>query len=119
MKNYVNYFASVGINALIVFLYVKLLLTHDGIQGLAAIYALAVIISILLYIFRKKTIQIDAIMGGACLLGMLYVLIYKKSWYLMAEMLMTLLVIFSVTYYYLDWKSLDKRSRGKKLDEET
>jgi len=107
---YMNILASIGINVLIVVLYFKFLWVRDGLIGLAAIYSVSSIVSILIYVYRKKTIQIDAILGGVLIIAVLYAMLYKKSWFLLAEMLMTVLVIFSVTYYYFDWKSLDERA---------
>jgi cobalamin biosynthesis protein CobD/CbiB len=63
----------------------------------------------LIYVYRKKTIQIDLILGGILIVVALPML-YKKSWFLLAELMMTVFVIFSVTYYYFDWKSLDERA---------
>jgi len=110
MKNWLNYFASVGINVLIVILYFKFIWERDGILGLVAVYAVAIIISIFVFIYREKTLQIDAILGFAGILGMVYALPYKKSWYLMAEIMMIIVAMFSVTHHYFDWKSLDERA---------
>lgn len=114
MKNFQNCLASVVINALIVILYLKFLLARDGIQGLIEIYLVASAISILVYIYRKKTIKVDAILGGFSLIGMLYAMLYKKSWYLFAEMLMTLAIMYSITYFFFDWKRLDDERTGKR-----
>lgn len=114
-SKYVNYLASVGINALIVVLYFKFIWIRDGIIGLAAIYAVALIISVFIYIYRKKTIQVDAILGGIFLIAAI-AMQFKRNWYLLAELLMAVFVIFSVTYYYFDWKSLDNRAGQKEAE---
>lgn len=108
-SKYLNYLASAGINVLIIVLYFKFLLVRDGIIGLAAIYLIASILSILIYVYREKTIQIDAILGTVLIIAVLYAML-KKSWFLLAEVTMIVFVIFSVTYYYFDWKSLDERA---------
>jgi len=107
---YMNILASIGINVLIVVLYFKFLWVRDGIIGLTSIYLVASIVSILIYVYREKTIQIDAILGAVLIIAALYAMLYKKSWFLLAEEMMTVFVIFSVTYYYFDWKSLDERA---------
>lgn len=107
---YMNILASVGINILIVVLYIKFLWVRDGIIGLTSIYLIASIVSTLIYVYREKTIQIDAILGAILIIAALYAMLYKKSWFLLAEEMMTVFVIFSVTYYYFDWKSLDERA---------
>jgi hypothetical protein len=113
MKSYLNYFASVGINILIVTLYIKYIWEHDGVIGLAAVYAAAFIISLFVYFFRNKPFQIDAILGCAGILGMLYSVMIKNNWLLFAEMLMTIVIMFSVTYFYFDWKKIDDERAGK------
>jgi hypothetical protein len=117
MKPYLNYFASTGINILIVILYKKYIWERDGLIGLAAVYAAAFIISIFVYFFRNKPFQIDAILGFTGIFGMLYSVMFKKNWLLFAEILMTIVIMFSVTYFYFDWKKLDDVRAGKQESE--
>lgn len=114
-SKYVNYLASVGINALIVVLYFRFIWVRDGIIGIVAIYAVALVISVFVYIYRKKTIQVDVILGGIFLIAGV-TMQFKRNWYLLAELLMAVFVIFSVTYYYFDWKSLDERAGQKEAE---
>lgn len=105
-----NYFASIGINVLLVVLYFRFLWTRNGVLGLVAIYVVASLICLFVYRLRGKIFLVDVILGSSFLAGMLYALWYEKSWYLMAEIVMTTIVMFSVTYYYFDWKKLDERA---------
>lgn len=117
-----NYLASIGINILIVILYYNFLFMRDGISGLAVIYTLAIITSGLVYIFRKKTLKVDWILAGILMFGVIYALLYKKSWYLLSEIIMTQMIVLSLTYYYFDWSGSEEekwRVKAMKAKKET
>src|SRR5574341_605625 len=110
MKNkFINYAASLALNVLVVFLYYYFIGKDSGTIGLVYIYVIAWLMCIYIYSLRYKELIIDATLGPIFLASMVYALIFKRSWQLMAEIMFIAIIIFSISSFYFDWSRLDKR----------
>jgi len=102
-------FSSVALNFLTVFMYFKFLLPYFDIIGIIYIYLCAIIICIYIYCMRNKAFIVDATLGAVFILIALYIMLMQKSLPLLAALMSIVVIIFSVSTFYFDWKKLDQR----------
>jgi len=135
-----NIISSMGINLLIIVLYVRFIWEYHGAAGLVIIYLVSAVVGLIMYLYRKHNVIVELVFGIIALLFCLYSMIVARSYVLAAELLMTMCIVMSITYYYfnyetrvtndnddvkpytffgIDWNKVDKHlERNKSTDNE-
>lgn len=101
--------AALSINIILIVLYMKFLASYFGGTGIIYAYVIAFTICVYIYVLKKKEYIVDATLGFAFVVVMIYFLWLKKSWPLFIMEIGVFVIVYSISLFYFDWKKLDQR----------